>query len=272
MEQNKLIKITTNEEGKQLVSARELHEFLEVTERFSQWITKRISKYDFVEGEDFTSVKTFTLVNNGAERELEDYAITIDMAKELSMIQNTNKGKEARKYFIECEKQLKQITQSISREQELVLSIYNGGIEAVEATKELIALKEEEAKRPLLDKIEQDRPLVEFSNAIASSSDSLDMGKFAKLIKEEGVFNGGRNKLFAWLRNNGYLMKDNTPYQRFIEQGLFEIVEYTYTTPYGEKLGTKTLCTGKGQIYFVEKLRTLKKIILLTNKIKYEGN
>ena len=55
---------------KQLVSARELHEFLEVTERFTQWFDKRIKKYGFAEDEDFTSVKTFTLVNNGANREL----------------------------------------------------------------------------------------------------------------------------------------------------------------------------------------------------------
>ncbi len=63
-------------DGKQLVSARELHNFLEVTERFQQWFDKRVKKYEFIDGTDFTSVKTFTVVNNGAKKELQDYAIT----------------------------------------------------------------------------------------------------------------------------------------------------------------------------------------------------
>ena len=99
-----LIKITTNEEGKQLVSARELHEFLEVTERFSNWFNRQL-QYGFVENVDFTSVKSLTVVNNGAKKELQDYAITIDMAKEISMIQRTE---QARRYFIKCEEKLRE--------------------------------------------------------------------------------------------------------------------------------------------------------------------
>lgn len=91
-------------DGKQLVSARELHGFLEVTERFQQWFDKRVKKYEFVNGVDFTSVKTFTVVNNGAKKEIQDYAITIEMAKELSMVQDNTQGKIARKYFIQCER------------------------------------------------------------------------------------------------------------------------------------------------------------------------
>ena len=102
-----LIKITKNEEGQQLVSARELHGFLEVTERFSNWFNRQL-QYGFVENIDFTSVKSLTVVNNGAKKELQDYAITIDMAKEISMIQRTDKGRQARKYFIKCEEKLKE--------------------------------------------------------------------------------------------------------------------------------------------------------------------
>ena len=112
--ENELIKITTNEEGKKLVSARELHEFLGLQKRFSAWIEQYIkvdNEYLFLEGEDFTSVLTSTVVNNGAKRELQDYAITINMAKEISMVTKNDKGKQARKYFIECEKQLKQTQQ-----------------------------------------------------------------------------------------------------------------------------------------------------------------
>ena len=102
-----LIRITTNDKGQQLVSARELHEFLGLQKRFSVWIDQYIkegNEYLFIEGEDFTSVLTSTVVNNGAKRELQDYAITIPMAKEISMLTKNEKGKQARKYFIECEK------------------------------------------------------------------------------------------------------------------------------------------------------------------------
>ena len=131
-----LIKITTNEEGKQLVSARELHEKLILEEgkeeRFSQWF-KRHLQYGFEENIDFTSVKIFTVVNNGAKRELQDYAITIDMAKEICMLQKSDKGREFRKYFIECEKKLK----TIDNKAQLLLDIYNGGEKAIAASKKL---------------------------------------------------------------------------------------------------------------------------------------
>jgi phage anti-repressor protein len=103
-----LIKIQQNEQGSNVVSARNLYEFLEATERFGNWFERQL-QYGFVEGVDFTRVKSLTLVNNGAERQLEDFALTLDCAKEIAMVQRSEKGKQARLYFIECEKQLKQI-------------------------------------------------------------------------------------------------------------------------------------------------------------------
>ena len=114
--------------------------------------------------------------------------------------------------------------------------------------------KVQEATTPLLEKIEEDKPMVDFANTISASSNSVDVGIFAKLVKDENI-PLGRNKLFDWLRTNKYLMKNNVPYQTYIDNGYFEVVEYTYNTPYGSKLGTKTLVTGKGQIKLVEKLR-----------------
>ena len=71
----------------------------------------------------------------------------------------------------------------------------------------------------------------------------------------------GRTRLFDWLRESGYLMSapgsKNQPYQKYIEQGLFKVREYTYKTPYGDKVATKTMVTGKGQMFFIEKLRKL---------------
>lgn len=236
-----LIKITTNEQGKKLVSARELHKGLEISERFNSWF-KRMLQYGFEENIDYTGCKTF---NTLARQELQDYVITLDMAKEISMIQRSELGKKFRQYFIECEKKLIEI----SRKANLLEAIYNGGQEGVLASKQLVELE----TKPLLDKIEEDKPLVNFANTIASSSDNIDIGQFAKVIKDEGI-KLGRNKLFDWLRKNNYLRKNNEPYQKYIDDKTFELIEVSKITPYGNKIFLKTLITGKGQIKILEKL------------------
>ena len=109
---NELIKITTNEEGIQLVSARELHKGLEVKSRFADWIKNRINKYSFEENEDYTIISEPSKNLEGSRlvnREQTDYIITLDMAKELCMVENNELGRQFRKYFIECEKKLKQL-------------------------------------------------------------------------------------------------------------------------------------------------------------------
>lgn len=101
---NQLINITQNENNDSVVSGRELHGFLKVTERYSTWF-KRMVKYGFEENVDFVGCKVF---NTLAKQELQDHALKLDMAKEISMIQRTAKGKEARQYFIQVEKEYKQ--------------------------------------------------------------------------------------------------------------------------------------------------------------------
>lgn len=96
-----LIKVTTKGDT-QVVSARELYKGLEIKRRFSLWVSDNFK--DFIENVDFTSVRKSTVVNNGAKRELQDYAITISMAKELCMMSHTELGKEYRKYFLELER------------------------------------------------------------------------------------------------------------------------------------------------------------------------
>lgn len=94
--------IQQHQDLQQAVSARELHDFLEMSERFSSWFDRMLA-YGFSESSDFEKCKTF----NASNRELEDYFISIDMAKEISMIQRSDKGKQARQYFLECERKLK---------------------------------------------------------------------------------------------------------------------------------------------------------------------
>lgn len=101
---NELIKITEHD-GKRAVNARELHQFLESKQDFSTWIKSRVEKYEFVEGQDFCSFHKIVERETGATTRIE-YALSIDMAKELSMVENNEKGRMARKYFIECEKKV----------------------------------------------------------------------------------------------------------------------------------------------------------------------
>ena len=103
---NELITINIDESGKQTVSARELHEFLEVGKDFSTWIKDRINQYGFIENQDFL-VFTGIGENPSGGRPAKEYHITIDMAKELSMVERNEKGKQARQYFIECERRLR---------------------------------------------------------------------------------------------------------------------------------------------------------------------
>ena len=118
---NELIKITETN-GQRAVSARELYKFLEATERFSNWFERQL-QYGFIEDHDYTSVKSFTVVGNGAEKPIEDYALTIDCAKEISMLQRNEKGKQARKYFIEVEKDWKERQKSLTQLDILAQSI-----------------------------------------------------------------------------------------------------------------------------------------------------
>lgn len=116
-------------------------------------------------------------------------------------------------------------------------------------------LKEEQEKRKQLEvKVAQDKPLVDFATQVSKSSDLIDIAQMAKLAQDENI-NIGRNKLFEWLREKKILMNNNNPYQRFVDQGFFQLKEVTKNTPYGDKIFLKTLVTGKGQIYIIQKLK-----------------
>ena len=96
--------------------------------------------------------------------------------------------------------------------------------------------------------------MVDFAEGIVESSDTIDIGTLAKLIKEESI-SLGRNRLFEWLRGQKILMKNNQPYQKYIDMGLFEIREYIVKTPFRDINKTQTLVTGKGQVYILNKLK-----------------
>lgn len=232
--------ITVNFET-QTVSARELYSELEVTDRFSRWF-ERMTAYGFVENEDFTSVKSSTVVNNGAERELKDYELSVDMAKHICMVQRTEKAKAVRQYLIDLEKAWNTPEQVMAR----ALKIADREIESLKHSNYLLE-----------QKIEADKPKTLFADAVSTSQTSILIGDLAKLICQNGV-DIGQKRLFEWMRQNGYLIKNgsskNMPTQRAIEMGLLETKERTLQNPDGSVRITRTTkCTGRGQIYFVNK-------------------
>ena len=100
---NELIKIEINENNEQIVSARELHKFLEVKTRYNDWVNKRVKEYGFIENIDFIAITQKKVTAQGNTSEYIDHLLKINMAKELAMIENNDKGRVIRKYFIDCE-------------------------------------------------------------------------------------------------------------------------------------------------------------------------
>lgn len=236
---NELIKISENEKGEQVVSARDLHRFLEATERFSTWFERQL-QYGFIENQDYVGCKEF---NTLANQELIDYALTLDCAKEISMIQRSDRGKEARQYFIACEKKLKQI-------------VPRTHLEVLQS--EMALLLESQRKDALLieakNKIEEDKPKVVFADSVIGSANSILVRQFAKDLCDGG-FEIGQNRLFEWFRENKYLNKDNEPYQNHVASGLFEVITRTIGSGLETFTTRTTKITGKGQVYFAEKIK-----------------
>lgn len=234
-ERQTLINLQEKEDGSVAVSGRELHEFLEITERYASWF-ERMKSYGLESEVDYTSVKSFTVVNNGARRELKDHALTLDTAKEISMIQRNEKGKQARQYFIQVEKAWNSPEMIMKRALQI-------------ADRKVIDLQEQ---------IALDKPKVIFADAVSASRTSILVGDLAKLLRQNGV-DIGQNRLFGWLRESGFLINRkgeswNSPTQYSMDRGLFEVKERTHQEPDGSIRITKTTkVTGKGQQYFINK-------------------
>ena len=234
---NELIPI--NYDGEQpTVSARELHAGLEISERFQSWFNRQL-QYGFAENTDYVGCKEF---NTLAKQELQDYQISVDMAKQICMIQRSEKGRQYRQYCLDLEKAWNTPEQVFAR--------------ALKMADQTIA-KLKDTNKSLVEKIEADRPKTIFADAVSTSHTSILIGDLAKLICQNGV-QTGQKRLFQWMRENGYLMKTgasyNMPMQRYIEQGLFEVKESSVQNPDGSVRVTRTTkVTGKGQLYFINK-------------------
>jgi anti-repressor protein len=230
---NELIKIT-EKDGKKAVSARELYKFLQASERFGNWIERQL-QYGFTEGVDYIGCKEF---NTLANQELNDLALTIECAKEISMLQKSEKGKEARLYFIAMEKRAIELNKpkEVSRKElaQMVIDLEN--------EKEALAI-ESHKKTELIEEL---APKASIYDKISDCTNLKSMGEVAK------VLGFGRNTLFEILRQRKVLMRNNLPYQSFIDSGYFEVK--TTPIPGIDKNNSQTFATSKGELWMAKLL------------------
>lgn len=235
--QDGLIKVYQNDRLEQVVNARELHDKLESKRDFSNWITDRIQKYDFIENVDFTTI----LLKSTGGRPRTEYALTLDTAKEIAMVENNEQGRKIRRYFIEVEKKAR--------------NMFEIPKTLPEALRKAAELAEE---------LEKQKPKVLFADSVETSKNSVLINELAKILKQNG-YEIGQNRLFEKLRSEGYLIKQkgqnwNLPTQKAMDMGLFEVKKTVVNKPNGEAITKPTTkVTGKGQIYFVNKF--LKEVI-----------
>lgn len=234
---DELIKVEVKADT-QVVSARELHKGLKIKTRFNEWVSQNFKEF---EGEqDYMSAVTTADMPNGGVKHINDYILTIDMAKQLCLMSRTELGKKYRKYFLELERKW-------NNPQEVVKRGY--------------AILQNENARLKLEN-QQMQPKALFADSVAASHTTILIGELAKILRGNGI-NIGANRLFQWMRDQGYLISRkgtdyNMPTQRSMNLGLFKIKESTITHSNGSvSISKTTKVTGKGQQYFINKFMKL---------------
>jgi len=236
---DQLIKVDVKN-NQQVLSARDLYNGLEIAQRFSRWVDNNFDIFE--EGIDFYKCTSSTVVNNGAVREIDDYIITIDMAKQLAMMVRNDNGKRYRKYFLKLEEKWNDPKEVVKR-----------GYEILQNENNQLRIENDQLK-----------PKALFADTVAASDDTILVRDLAKFLRQNGI-NIGQNRLFSWLRDKGYLIKKSngyTPTQKAMDLELFEVSEWTISNNGGKpKIKLTTRVTGKGQNYFVNKfLKDNKKV------------
>jgi anti-repressor protein len=230
-----LIKIQTNENQEQLVSAREIHEKLGINQDFTNWFKYQSTKLNLADGYDYSLLNNISEQTGRGGHNKVDYLIPIDIAKHIAMISGGEKAHEIRSYFIKVERAWNSPEQVMNR--------------ALEYSRQALI------KATL--QIEHDKPKVLFADSVATSTNSILIGELAKVLNQNGV-EIGQNRLFERLRDDGYLCKygerRNQPTQKAMDLDLFEIKKRTINNPDGSiRTTTTTKVTGKGQIYFINR-------------------
>jgi anti-repressor protein len=227
-----LIKIQTNQSGEQLVSARELHSFLQNTDNVNTWFKRQAERAMLIQDEDFTSV---AILQPSGQKAI-DYAISISAAKEIAMLNGGEKGKEARRYFLECEKLAKQrllpsyqIENPVERAKKWI-----------QEQEQVLLLQEENKKLQFRS---------DFVDVVFETDGLFTMEEVAKILK----LPFGRNTMLRKLREKKLFLESNTPKQSLINSGYFKVSEQIIDTNKFKKLVSTAYATSKG-IGYIHKI------------------
>jgi anti-repressor protein len=213
----------------QTSNARDLWAFVQSKQEFSNWIKARIEKFGFVEGQDFTVDK---FINGRAT--ITDYHLTIDMAKELAMVENNEKGREVRRYFIECEQRAKAAQPAFPVPANFAEALRLAADQHEKIEAQQLALKKAHPKVELVD------------NFLATSNGKAGDVVAKELSKE---FDIGRNRMYKFLKEQGIFDKRGVPYQQHIDAGRFYMQPGTYATTDGDMQCSSVRFTSKGEFF-----------------------
>jgi len=236
----------TNPEGIPSVNARDLHFFLESKQEFSNWIKNRIESFGFVEGVDFTIDKI--VIGRATQN---DYAISLDMAKELSMVERNEKGKQARQFYIACEKKLREVKLAIPTHSE-ALRLAADSIEAKEAAEAALATKTlqlaaaVEREMAVVEELAEAAPKVAALDRIKNWDGMLNITNAAKNLQIRP------SDLFDWLNQEDWIYRrpgsgEWVAYQESIKQGVLKHKVFGQHFDDGtERMRTQVMVTAKG--------------------------
>lgn len=232
---SQMFNIQEKDNGEIAINGRELYEALEIKTQYTKWF-ERMTEYGYQENIDYIAISQKRLTAQGNVTTYIDHALTIDTAKEIAMIQRNEIGRSVRQHFIRIEDAWNSPEMIVER----ALQIQTNKVEKLEA------------------QVEENKPKVLFADSVVGSQSSILVGELAKLLKQNGV-NIGQNRLFEWMRENGYLIKQkgenyNLPTQRSADLEIMDIKKRTINNPDGSSQITRTTkITGKGQQYFINK-------------------
>lgn len=227
----------------QTVNARDLHGFLEVKSNYRDWIRNRIADFGFVENQDFVSFAK-NLAKNNRGRPSTEYHLSLSMAKELCMVERNAKGKQARLYFIECER--------VAREAQNALALPNFANPAEAARAWAIEFEQRQAAEhkalQLTQQIQADKPKVDLAETFLDTTGAYLIRVVAKAVGMKP------KKLYAWMREKGLMNANNEAYARFTERGILRTVPSFYDANGERRCSLTTRITAKGVNYIHEKL------------------
>lgn len=230
-----LIKIT-EQNGRKAVSARELHKFLEVKDKFTDWI-KRMFEYGFTENIDYQSLSDFSEKPNGGRPSI-NYALTLDTAKEISMLQRSEKGKQARRYFIECEKRLRTGAFALP-------STFAEALKLAAAQAERLELQQAE--------LQKQAPKVAYYEEVLQSESTYNANQIAKELGMSAItLNKKLQDLKIQYRQSGTWLL----YHRYQDKGYTKTKTHTYTDSHGiTQTSMQTVWTEVGRLFIHEVLK-----------------